>query len=93
MPGEFRLYIKGVPRTADGYEKLMKVLEPRIQKFSSDYKVDIPRFMQWRERSTVEGVPENMAYLDNLMKSVFLYIPRYLSGWSVKIEVKYQESG
>lgn len=93
MPGTFVLNMTGRPLKTGAVDILLGILKSRFEKFSPDHEVNIIHFGRISFRIEVSGTPEKFDYLDNMMKSVKLYIERYLSNWEYDITVKYTESG
>ncbi len=93
MPGKFELVMFGNPITIGSPDVLVSILRSRFSQFSLDHKVDVIHFARISYRIVVTGTPENMNYLDNMMKAVALYIPRYLYRWGYDLSVNFKESG
>ncbi|MBA7588958.1 hypothetical protein ES708_31029 [subsurface metagenome] len=93
MPGQFKISINGDQKEEGDFDKLINQLGPRLETFAPGYEVGIYRFARIYFRYEITGVPKRFDYLDNLAKSMKLFIVKYLKNWAYKIEVKFVESG
>lgn len=93
MPGTFTLNISGVPLKSGSVELLLGILKNRFEKFSKDHQVNWTHFGKLEYRIEVKGTPGDFPYLDNMIKGVQLYTPRYLDKWKIDIVVDYIETG
>ena len=93
MAGTFELIMNGDPITEGGAQVMVNILRSRFGTFSSDHTVDLIHFAGISYRIVVKGTPDNFDYLDNMMKAVNLYIPRYLRKWHYELEVNFRERG
>lgn len=93
MPGTFVLNISGTPLKSGSVDILMGILKFRFDKFSHDHQVNITQFARLEYRIEIRGTPEDFAYLDNMIKGVQTYTPRYLDNWKIDIVVNYTEQG
>ena len=93
MPGTFALSISGNPLTSGSVDILMGILKFRFDKFSPDNQVSITHFARLKYRIEISGTPEDFAYLDNMIKGVQIYTPRYLDKWKIEIKLNYTEKG
>lgn len=93
MPGQFKISINGDQKEEGDFDKLMNSLGPRFEAFAPGYEVGIYRFAKIYFRYEITGVPLHFHMLDNLAKSMKLFMIKYLKNWAYKIEVKFVESG
>lgn len=93
MPSTFELAIVGNMIKPGDAETLVKILTSRFEIFAPDHKVSVYHFMRIKYRVIVDGTPERFDYLDNMIKSVKTYTPKYFRNWGYSIKVKFVESG
>lgn len=93
VAGEFELAIVGDGIKYGNDVILINILKSRFEKFAPDYQVRAYRFARLSYRFIVEGTPERLDYLDNMIKSVKTYTPKYFRNWGYSIRVKFEESG
>lgn len=93
MPGEFKINISGQKKAAGAFDKLVNQLKPKVAIFSPGYEINIYSFAQLNYRIEISGVPSRFDYIDNLVKSMKMYLDQYLINWEYSVQVKYIESG
>lgn len=92
MAGQFKLVMFGNPLQVGSANNLVNMLRTRLGQFSHDHNIDVIHFARITYRIVVTGTPDNFVYLDNVMKAVKLYIPRYFTKWDFEITVNFRES-
>lgn len=93
MPGSFTIQITGEIVKPGDQTVLINILRPRIDKFATDYEIDIYGFLRKSYRIEVKGVPLHFDYVDNLLASIKLHVVKYLRYWTFKIEIDLIERG
>lgn len=93
MPGEFVINISGDQIEAGAFDKLINKMKPRLEVFAPGYEINVTTFARIRYRIEITGIPQRFDYLDNLVKSMKIYILKYLKNWEYTVEVKFVESG
>lgn len=93
MPGEYKINITGDRKETGAFGKLINQLRPRVEIFSPGSEINIYSFANISYRIEISGVPSRFDFLDNLVKSMVLYIEQNLINWEYSVQVKYIESG
>lgn len=93
LPGTFVINISGDQIETGAFDKLFNQLMPRFETFAPGYEVNVVTFARISYRMEIMGEPKRFDYLDNLEKSIKLYIVKYLKDWKYDIKVKFVESG
>lgn len=93
MPSTFELAIVGDVIKPGDDTTLINILKSRLAIFSPDHQLEFYNFQRRTYRIIVDGTPTKFEYLDNLIKAVKTYTPKYLSNWGYSIKVNFKESG
>lgn len=93
MPGEYFINISGENLEEGAFEKLITQLKPRLEIFSPGYEINIYSFAGIKHRLEITGVPKRFDFVDNLIKSMKVYMGKYTGKWEYDIIVKFIESG
>lgn len=66
---------------------LINLLRPRLDRFSSDYEINIFGFLRTSYRIEITGTPMDFGYVDNLLKAIKLQVARYMRKWDFTLVV------
>jgi len=93
MPGTFAIQITGEIVKPGDQLVLINILRPRLDKFATDYEINIHGFLRKSYRIEIEGVPLHFDYVDNLIATIKLHVVKYLKYWTFNIKIDLIERG